>query len=348
MFPNAAQEIQQNTERQTTQMRSFMNSRYSEILDRLLSNLEDVISQDMANILRNQLDSLKILPPILPEDIIHQLPTDQYYVMSTLRCYLGRRDARKWPYFFVTGSAGTGKSYIIHLLINLLRNTGSKFLLMAPTGIAAQNIGGTTIHSNLRITSTQSGFHSLAFHDNEFKQKLKEIETIIIEEVSMVSSQLFDFISDMFSAIHDNNLAFGGINVVVVGDLAQLPPVTGSQVFKSSIWKLFYPLFLRQPHRQQDQSEFYEMLQNIRLGNLTDEIWEKLQRKHDEFNPDRPIDILLNTTNIVGYRETANRINHLICNSLPVSENKFMISNAIDTINREQWSSNVTEKSFKL
>ena len=52
----------------------------------------------------------------------------------------------------------------------------------------------------------------------------------------------------MFAAIHDNNIAFGVISVVVVGDLLQLPPVTGSLVLKSSVWKLFYPLFLRKPH----------------------------------------------------------------------------------------------------
>ncbi|RIA80491.1 hypothetical protein C1645_838601 [Glomus cerebriforme] len=57
------------------------------------------------------------------------------------------------------------------------------------------------------------------------------------------------------------------VNQVRVGNLAQLLPVIGSQVFKSSVWKLFYPLFLRQPHRQQEQSEIYDMLQNIRLGN---------------------------------------------------------------------------------
>ena len=151
----------------------------------------------------------------------------------------------------------------------------------------------------------------------------------------MVSKQLFEFISDMFATIHNNTLAFGGINVIVVGDLAQLPPVTGSQVFKSSIWKLFYPLFLHQPQRQQNQLEFYNMLQNIRLGNLTEQIWENLQRKHESFNLNRPVNLLLNTTNIVGYRETADKINRLVCNTLPITQEKFMISHAIDTVNGE-------------
>ena len=347
MYPHMVEEIQQSTQNNTEQIMQTMNLRYSEILDRLLSNLENVISQDISEILRNQLDFLKILPPILPQDAIYQLPPDQYYIISTLKCYLGKRDTRKWPYFFVTGSAGTGKSYIIRLLVNSLNNNKSNYLLIAPTGVAAQNIGGTTIHSTLRIVSTQTGFYTLSLYDNEYQNKLKKIDTIIIEEISMVSKQLFEFISNMFATIHNNALAFGGINVVVVGDLAQLPPVTGSPIFKSSIWKLFYPLFLHQPQRQQNQLEFYNMLQNIRLGNLTEEIWEKLQRKHESFNPNRPIDLLLNTTNIVGYRETADKINRLVCNTLPITQEKFMISHAIDTVNGEQWNANLTEKNFK-
>lgn len=347
MFPNIIQQIQQNTQNHTEQIRQFMNLRYSEILNQLISNLENVIPNNITNILRNQLNSLKILPPIFPENIIHQLPPDQYYVISILNSYLGKRDTHHWPYFFITGSGGTGKSYIIHLLVNLLKNKHSNYLLIAPTGVAAQNVGGNTIHADLRLVSTPTGFHTLAFYDNEFKEKLKKIDTIIIEEISMVSAELFEFISNMFATIHNNTIAFGGINIIVVGDLAQLPPITGSLIFRSSVWKLFYPLFLRQPHRQQNQTEFYDMLQNIRLGNITDEIWEKLQRKHQQYNPNKPIDLLLNTTNIVGYRETADKINSLVCNTLPTIQGKFMISHAIDIINGEQWNTSKTEKSFK-
>src|ERR1044071_3117524 len=347
MFPEMVQQIQENTQNHTEQIRQLMNLRYSEILDQLIKNLENTISHNIENILRSQLDSLKILPPIFPENIIHQLPPDQYYVISILNTYLGKRDITHWPYFFITGSGSIEKSYIINLLVNLLKNRNSNYLLMAPTGVAAQNVGGNTIHADLRLISTPTGFHTLAFYDNEFKEKLKKIDTIIIEEISMVSIELFDFISNMFAAIHGNNIAFGGISVVVVGDLLQLPPVTGSLVLKSSVWKLFYPLFLRKPHRQQEQSEFYDMLQNIRIGNITDDIWEKLQRKHQQYNFNKPIDLLLNTTNIVGYRETADKINRLVCNALPIVQGKFMISHAIDIINGEKWNTSKTERFLK-
>src|SRR3954463_11043513 len=89
------------------------------------------------------------------------------------------------------------------------------------------------------------------------------------------------------------------------------------------------------------------MLENIRLGNLTEEIWEKLKMKHESFNPNIPTNLLINTTNIVGYRETADKINRLVCNALPTTEGRFMISHAVDTINGEFWNVELTEKPFK-
>ena len=77
------------------------------------------------------------------------------------------------------------------------------------------------------------------------------------------------------------------------------------------------------------------MLQNIRLKNITNKIWKKLQRKHQQYNSNKPIDLLLNTTNIVGYHKTADKINCLIYNTLPTIQGKFMISHIIDIINGE-------------
>ncbi|CAG8772539.1 3375_t:CDS:2, partial [Rhizophagus irregularis] len=70
-----------------------------------------------------------------------------------------------------------------------------------------------------------SGYQSLALYDLEFKKKLQSIQILIIEEVSIVSSFLFNFISNLFARIHNSDIAFGGISVIAVGDLAQLPPV---------------------------------------------------------------------------------------------------------------------------
>ncbi|PKY34895.1 hypothetical protein RhiirB3_455054 [Rhizophagus irregularis] len=119
-----------------------------------------------------------------------------------------------------------------------------------PTGVAAQNVSGITIHSALRIIQSGSGYQSLALYDLEFKKKLQSIQILIIEEVSIVSSSLFNFISNLFARIHNSDIAFGGISVIAVGNLAQLPPVRGEAVFYSSIWQLFYPLFLCKSQKQ--------------------------------------------------------------------------------------------------
>jgi len=293
------------------------------------------------------MDSLINLPNIYPESNVLHLPKDQYYTISKIANHMGKYDKTHWPYFFITGGAGTGKTYLINIITNMLKSKKSKYLLMAPTGIAANNINGTTIHSQLRILSTANGYKTLVQHDKNFENELKLIDTIIIEEVSMVSSILFSFISDIFARIHQNSIAFGGINVIVVGDLAQLPPVRGSPVYKSPEWKLFKPLFLTEPRRHENSSEFYKTLQEIHFGKISDQTWNKLKEKHSEYNSEKPIEKILNTANIVSFKNTAEKINNLICEMLPTEVNKFLISESMDYINNEKWDSKLAQKSFK-
>jgi ATP-dependent DNA helicase PIF1 len=293
------------------------------------------------------MENLKILPRIFPETAMLELPPDQYRALNTITTYMGQNDGTKWPYYFLTGSAGTGKSYIINMLIKTLEENGSNYLLLAPTGVAAQNVGGKTIHSELCITSTNESFYTRALTNKELKSRLMKITTLIIDEISMVSGELLDFISNIFASLHNNAIAFGGINVVLVGDLFQLPPVTGQSVFHAAVWRLFYPLFLTTAHRQNDDPSFYQMLQEVRTGNISSQTWNMLQQRHSEFLSKPPIDTLLNTTHIVGFKETAQQINRMICNMLPVPENKYLISQALDFVDSVQWNPSVSEPTFK-
>src|SRR6266542_3917678 len=214
-----------------------LNDQFVVMLDRLLQSLRSHLPATLSSIIQIQMNNLKILPHLFPETAILELPHDQYRALSTINMYMGRSNGVKWPYYFITRSAGTGKSYIINIIINMLNQKRQTHLLLAPTGVAAQNIGGTTIHSELRIISTQGGFRTRAYADNELRSFLLKVDTIIIDEVSMVSAELLDFISNLFANLHNNALAFGGINVIVVGNLAQLPPVSGQQVFRAAVWK---------------------------------------------------------------------------------------------------------------
>src|SRR6185312_5097640 len=177
---------------------------------------------------------------------ITDLPEDQYRAITVLTNMMGSRN-NQWPYYFLTGSAGTGKSFIIHMFCNHLRHKKIKHLVLAPTGVAAQNIDGLTIHSALKISSGNnyhSSYQTLLFNDITLQNDMKSINTLIIDEVSMVSASLFTFLSDTFAKLHNSHKPFSGINVLVTGDLFQLPPVHGTAVFNSPIWQLFYPLFL--------------------------------------------------------------------------------------------------------
>src|SRR6185369_15280044 len=88
----------------------------------------------------------------------------------------------------MTGSASTGKSFMTHQVIHpFLKPKEINYLLISPTGVAAQNIGGTTIHPELKIRQTRSYYEILSIYDENFKNSLLKVEAIIIEEISMVS-----------------------------------------------------------------------------------------------------------------------------------------------------------------
>jgi len=109
----------------------------------------------------------------------------------------------------------------------------------------------------LYIISAHRSFYTCAFIDKELRACLIKVTTIIINETSMISAELLEFISNIFANLHNNAIAFGGINVILVGDLYQLPPVTGQLIFHAAVWRLFYSFFLTTPHCQNDDPRFY-------------------------------------------------------------------------------------------
>ncbi|CAG8661685.1 22150_t:CDS:2 [Gigaspora margarita] len=148
---------------------------YSGSLDKLLHSLNNQLPTNLHSIIQSQLETLKILPYIFLLTATLELPADQYNAILIISMYIGRTSNSKWSYYFITGSAGTGKSYIIYIIIKMLEQKNSSYLLLAPTGVAAQNIGGKTIYSKLQITSTQTGFISKAFADKDFKTYLQKL-----------------------------------------------------------------------------------------------------------------------------------------------------------------------------
>ena len=185
---------------------------------------------------------------------------------------------------FLTGEPGAGKTYTIELFKKHLRSIHKTFAVTASTGIAASHIGGKTIHSfcgfGINRNLTQEQVNRIRF--NHWKvEAIKPVEVLIIDEVSMLDSINIEDINKVLQAIHENDLPFGGIQIVFVGDFFQLPPVSKDNsaefAFESETWNKagLKVCYLTEQHRQSD-SEFLDILTNMRAGQLTESQKERL------------------------------------------------------------------------
>jgi len=207
---------------------NHLSRRYNSILNSILPDLEN---HDLSNLILKQFLSLERHCPHLNTRSPLTLDTEQYRIYSTLCNACTKENIL----FFLTGSAGTGKKFMLLQIITFLQSKNKKYLLLAFTGVAAQNVGGRTIHSAMKIRFHGGNYETLVYTNDNDESDLKEIDTILIDEISMVDGALFTFLSNTFTRIHKNNLIFGGIPTLVIGDLAQLPPINPHYVFRSQI-----------------------------------------------------------------------------------------------------------------
>ncbi len=197
---------------------------------------------------------------------------------DTLEDILELLEEETQHFIYLTGAAGTGKTTLIERVKD---ESLLKKMVVAPTGVAALNIGGSTINSAFRI-----GFDTFPViqesKDPRFKKLLKNLELLIIDEISMVRAPMLDAISETLQIHRNSSKPFGGIHVLACGDLFQLPPVVkeneesaiferyGSVYFFSAdnFKAIEKPIFfeLVSSFRQQDDKEFYNLLNNVRLG----------------------------------------------------------------------------------
>jgi ATP-dependent exoDNAse (exonuclease V) alpha subunit len=128
---------------------------------------------------------------------------------------------------FLTGKAGTGKSTLIR---HFMAETDRNVVVVAPTGIAALNVDGYTIHRlfGFRTTTTLDDVRGGAYRPGRFAKTLASLQTLIIDEASMVRADVFDMLAAALERFGPSQgQAFGGVQIVLVGDLYQLPPVVG-------------------------------------------------------------------------------------------------------------------------
>ena len=199
---------------------------------------------------------------------------------------------------FFTGCAGTGKSFVLKCIIDELRSKYSNpatVAVTASTGKAAFNIGGTTLHSfagiGLGVGNKEELFSKARFNRNA-EQRWKEVNILVIDEISMIDGELFDKLEYIARKIRNNNNTFGAIQLVLVGDLLQLPPINEEDHVKKRIveadcWKLCISEYVLLKHvfRQQD-IHFIRVLTCIRIGAITEEVIEFMKKLSEEKNFD--------------------------------------------------------------
>lgn len=200
---------------------------------------------------------------------------------------------------FITGKAGTGKTTLLKEIVKECRARGKKIVVSAPTGIAARNADGQTLHSLFGLKAitfipgkTRKWFIRM---DDKSVNVIKNLQTLIIDEVSMVRCDLMDMVDLTLQYYKKNKKPFGGIQVILFGDLFQLPPVVTDEdkdllyshyekdnpyFFSSDVIRK-YPipiLELNNVHRQKDKN-FVEILNHIREGNYLKSDIDKINKR---------------------------------------------------------------------
>lgn len=232
------------------------------------------------------------------------------------------------PITFISGKAGTGKSTFTK---NELTQLDGNTVFLSPTGIAALNIGGQTIHSFFNLE------HGLQYPErikaSRQPQIYREINTMVIDEISMVRADLMDAVDYSLRINRQSELPFGGVKMVLIGDLYQLPPVVraqergefnggrysnrfffNSRVIRSAIInQLFRTIKFSEVFRQADQ-DFITLLEHVRNCSLNHELIRTLNER--VCNEER-LDQIEDVTVLTCTNEAANQYNTDKLDSLP-------------------------------
>jgi len=193
---------------------------------------------------------------------------------------------------FVTGKAGTGKSTFLRWITRELADKKSVAVL-APTGLAAINVGGQTIHSFFLFPPDTSVISSKTFNKNKLISKLQLVDIIIIDEVSMVRADLLDKVDLYLKLANTPGVPFGGKQMVFIGDLYQLPPVLRTDdteefykeyeteyFFSAKCMKNFdYHIIELQKMYRQNEKKFVNVLNRIRKGKVKEKHFKYLNER---------------------------------------------------------------------
>jgi hypothetical protein len=240
---------------------------------------------------------------------------------------------------YLSGSAGSGKTYLLNQYISWLRDHNIPVAVTASTGIAATHMGGMTIHgfSGVGIRESLSEYDLDALTQKPYLSKrFADTQVLIIDEVSMLHARTLDMVERVARAFKRSELPFGGMQVILSGDFFQLPPISKSRfggqdenqdmddvkkdfVFYSDAWARMKPAvcYLTEQHRQED-NVYTGILNNIREGNVHEENFGIIEERLGAALPNH-----IMPTKLYTHNADVDTINFLELQKIPGAEKKF-------------------------
>ena len=309
------------------------------VLDQVMSdfaevnNVKDISTEEELNALVETLNSEQ---RNIYEKIIDAVSHSVAHAIKECTC-----NSFKPLYLYVSGFGGTGKSYLIKAIMawayvtsNILKKR-TKIVLAAPTGISAAGINGMTLHSVLSLPIEHRGkmtYKPLTGAKlQQIQALMRNVHCVMIDEISMVSNvsllHIHLRLTDIFGSQHGNMNWFGNRNVIVFGDLLQLPPVKGDEVFidlsekqvkavtgmistNLSLWSNFQyeELTINQRQKNDTNAEFKDCLMRIRIGFYTSSDMELLLSRRINVSEINPMESL-----VTFYNNLANNEEFPVC-----------------------------------
>ena len=185
----------------------------------------------------------------------------------------------------LTGQAGSGKTWTINEFVKQAKRQRKKVVVTATTGLASSHIGGQTIHSWSGMGLNDHLSEDYVYTISETRKKgIRKTDVLIIDEISMMHDYNLDMVDEAMRIIRENDKPFGGIQVILVGDFFQLPPVkqggSGKFVVFSEVWKKMNVkvCYLEEQHRQDDE-DLQDILNAMRDGTLNQRHLDLLQSR---------------------------------------------------------------------
>lgn len=233
---------------------------------------------------------------------------------------------------FLTGAAGSGKTYLLNKYITYLKDNGVETAITASTGIAATHINGITLHSwsgiGIKDDLSDRDLKNIA-EKKEINKRILKTKVLIIDEISMLHYFRLDFIDKICKFVKQNSLPFGGIQIVQCGDFFQLPPVNRSRffangetdeiktktdfVYKSDSWQNMNlnVCYLDSNYRHQDR-DLIKILNDIRENRVEESTLAPLRKRYDQ-----EVNIGVNPTKLYSHNIDVESINKAELDKIP-------------------------------